>query len=151
MVDLRRWRSCGYLRAWWPMQARLQIRRIILSAPVFLLGEARFTAPCMNDGVRALSLPYFRLFWLRFARRLPVNINKVLVRQNGLLSLTCSSYVFSGRLVSFPSRSRVKVPLLERRVSNLNVSGVSKAKMESLSWMMSRSSSSSQKERWKPS
>lgn len=44
-----------------------------------------------------------------------------------------------------------KVPLLERMFSNLKVSGVSKAKIESLSWMISRSSSSSQKDRWKPS
>lgn len=44
------------------------------------------------------------------------------------------------------------VPLrLERICSGLKSSGVSKAKMESLSWINSRSSSSSQKERWKPS
>ncbi|TNN49085.1 hypothetical protein EYF80_040690 [Liparis tanakae] len=42
-------------------------------------------------------------------------------------------------------------PRLERICSGRKSSGVSKAKMESLSWMISRSSSSSQKERWKPS
>lgn len=79
LVRYDRWCLCGNLRPWWPMQALLQISRIILSAPVFLLGEAVFTAPCMNDGVRELSLPYFRLFWLRFARRLPEKINRALV------------------------------------------------------------------------
>lgn len=42
------------------------------------------------------------------------------------------------------------LPLWLRIPSGLNISGVSKAKMQSLSWTVSRSSVS-QKERWNPS
>lgn len=51
-------------------------------------------------------------------------------------------------VISFLGSKRGVVPhRLERICSGLNNSGVSKAKMESLSWMTSRSSSSSQNER----
>lgn len=68
----------SYLFPWWPLQALLHTRRIIFSGPRFLLGDAvnEVTVPCMKDGVLLSSLPYFKLLWFRFARRLPVKHKK---------------------------------------------------------------------------
>lgn len=129
-----------YLFPWWPLQALLHTRRIIFSGPIILLGDADgVTAPCMKDGVLLISDPYFKLLWFKFASRLPVKDKK------------CVSTRYSFKKCKNLTAKKNYLPLFVRMFSSLKVSGVSKANMESLSWMMSRSSSSSQNERWKPS
>lgn len=62
-----------YLFAWCPVQALLHTKRIIFSGPRFLLGDAvkGVIAPCIKDDVLLISVPYLKLLWFRFARRLP--------------------------------------------------------------------------------
>lgn len=77
--------------------------------------------PCMNDGERLLSGPYFKLLWFRFAKRLP---GKTQARANP------ENLVATG--ADGPEKESLS-PRFVRRLSSLKVSGVSKANMESLS------------------
>lgn len=62
-----------YLRPCCPAQARLHTSRTIFSAcPLFLLGLwGGVLGSCICVWILLLSVPYFRLFWLRFACGLP--------------------------------------------------------------------------------
>lgn len=166
--------SLKHLRPCCPAQALLHTSRTIFSAcPLFLLGLwGGVVGSCICVAILLLSVPYFKLFWLRLACGLPETYTeKVQVGGEKTHVLPCEVFpkINPTCYFTFPKmkhfacfcqpttlRQRVSkqdvVPhRLERICSGLNSSGVSKAKMESLSWMISRSSSSSQKERWKPS
>lgn len=68
-----------YLRPCCPAQALLHTNRTIFSAcPLFLLGLCGgVVGSCICVDILLLSVPYFRLFWLRFVCGLPeINNNK---------------------------------------------------------------------------
>lgn len=116
-------RILACLFPWWPLQALLHTRRIIFSGPMFLLcAEVRgVMAPCMKDGDLLLSGPYFMLLWFRFAKRLP-----------GKTQTGTKDKNLAATWVDVPEKESLS-PRFVRRFSSLKVSGVSKAKMESLS------------------
>lgn len=66
-------RVVQYLRPCCPAQALLHTSRTIFSAcPLFLLGLwGGVVGSCICVGILLLSVPYFRLFWLRFVCGLP--------------------------------------------------------------------------------
>lgn len=77
--------SLTYLRPCCPAQALLHTSRTIFSAcPLFLLGlwGGVVVGSCICVDILLLSVPYFRLFWLRFACGLPErNTQKILFKK----------------------------------------------------------------------